>query len=244
MAGDSAVVSKIRRPGFLPLGIGPLSLPQPTLVPVPEWGKGSSSATMAAPCLHCPVVPWALASLSCSGLFSATYSLPPFPSLSGASCWEPPPGVSRLLGVPLGSPPWEPGQPLSSQAPLSAWAAFPAPQAPRVSRVLLPSGGAASGPALGGAPHQGQVPRAWLPARRPRGGCGARLAAHWPGERRRCGGACAAATPGCLGAWLRRARGARAAPSPRRRSCWNGCAGWTGVASASAGATSTGNCAA
>lgn len=137
MAGDSAVVSKMHRPGLLTLGFGPLSLPlRPSLVSCPQVGKKGLPFGHYPGCSLSPLpcsAPGTSVPFSCSGLFSASYS-PPHPcSLCCASCWEPPLGeFPRRLRVWRGFPPWEPGQPLSSQTPVSLGAASPASSPPGI----------------------------------------------------------------------------------------------------------------
>lgn len=246
MAGDSAAVSEMHRPGLLHRA---LACPGP---PSAHVGNG-------LPCGHCPgcsmsplvAVPLgALVPLPCSGLFSAGKSLPTLQPLPGILPSAASRGVSQRLGVPRDSHPREPGQPASSQAPWSSWAA---PLLPVPVGVLPPSEGAASWPAWAGRrPARGQVLRVWagcLLLAAGEGVCGAqsRGLQVWPGKQRHHHPACCRllATPGYLGSWLRQAPGGREAPLPRRRrSCWNGCVGWTGAASEPAGATSTGSCAA
>lgn len=176
-------------------------------------------------------------------LFSAGYSLLPPPSLSLAPGREPPP--REFPGRPSGLPPWEPGQPVSSQAPWSSQAA-PPPPTPAAAWVLSPV--RAWLPGRGGAPL-GRFFGSGLCARcRQRGRL--RSAEPSPGawaadRRHRRPLAVGVGTPGRLGPWRRLAHGGRAAPSRRgRRSCWNRCAGWTRPASEPAGTTSMGSCAA
>lgn len=113
---------------------------------------------------------------------------------------------------------------------------------------LLPPGPAGSSPSKRGRGFQVSVGRGArrgqaLSVRPGGGGCGtrSRRPRAWAGSRR----AVLFAVRRAPGSWLRPAYGGRASLSPRRRrSCWNGRAGWMGAASRRAGATSTGSCAA
>lgn len=107
MAGDSAAVSEMHRPGLLHPA---LACPGP---PSAYVGKG-------LPCGHCPgcsmspliAVPLgALVPLPRSGLFSAGKSLPTLQPLPGILPSATSRGVSQRLGVPRDSHPREPGHP-------------------------------------------------------------------------------------------------------------------------------------
>lgn len=217
----------------------PPSLPRPTLV-LPPVGSPSG---------HCPGCSL-LAARRCPGLrvFAPFWAvlrqrLPVSPPpASGASRWEPPlgefPAPGRRGGGGGGSPPWEPGQPRVPR-PLG-------PQPPRVSRVLsLHMGVRLPVPCWAGRPTRGRFFGSGRLARRQRGRERAQSRAPRVGceqrHRRAAGRLGGRSGPD---SWLRPARGGRGAPSPPGRRCWSGRAGWTGAASAPAGATSTGSCAA
>lgn len=240
MAGDSAAVSAMHRPR-LHHPLPPLRLP-------PTWGRGFFSATvLAVPCPHWMQCPWGLWCL-CPVLGCSQPATPcPPRSLSVASCPEPPPGevpsVWASPGAPilgsLGSP--------RVPRPLGPFRQPPCSQSQPGSSP--PSEGAASRPAWAGRrPARGRFFGSGLNAccwQRGREGAERRAGAAERGLGSTGTTILLAVGSGSPGSWLRQAPGGREAPSPRRRrSCWNGCAGWTGAASEPAGATSTGSCAA
>lgn len=188
-----------------------------------HMGKGLPLATvLAAPCpsLACSApggggafVPSRAAPAPCS------LRPPPTPRAPLASCREPPPGVSRRLGVPRGSPRPETGQPASSQAP---WSSRAVPLSPVPAGVLSPSEGVASRLEWAGRPPgAGSSGLGCAPAAGRRGAClaSSRGLRAWAGARRhhRPTRWRLWATPGHPASWLQLAPGGREGPSPRRR---------------------------
>lgn len=211
--------NKTLRPESPPPSVWP-SHPQ-LLSPVPTWAPGSPSAPgLAAPWSCCPRRPFSVLLLSSQ---PPTPHTRPFPRILRE------PEVVRERQAPA-VPSLCPGVASSSAAP-------------RPRRVLsLQAGARLPGPRGAGRPPGAGSQR---PARRLQRG---RV---WRAEPTASRVGQGADAPSCLlsagrpGSWLRLAHGGRASPSPRRkRSCWNGRAGWMGAASRRAGATSTGSCAA